>query len=312
MWQAALTAGVVTAVVAAPLRARWGYVVFDEKNGSVAPNFDPTDPNWWVLGAAIVAAIGAAAFAQSGVRMRRPDRRIAVISVGGVAVLAVANRQLSEWVYRAESWWVVAVALVVIMGATIAVAAVTERQFVLVALAVAASVTIVVRDLRAAPASVSVPWLLLVAVLAVVLGMWGSHVRRDVLLGLAVVAIVPLVSVVEPGFGTDGIVSVLRVAVVAVAAGYALGSSFPRQSAIAVPGFAVLFASSVLTAAAVPLQPARRINFAYVGDDVGGLPFGDTNSYRLAAFAMLLVVAACAGAVVLLRRRSALMSGSTR
>lgn len=310
--QAALTAGAVVAVLAAPLRNPGVGLQFLSNEDYAAQILHRTDPNWWVLCAAVVAAIVAAAFTQSGFRLRRPDRRSAVIAVGGVAVLAVVNRLLSDWIYRAESWWVVAVALVVVVVVTVAVALVTDGQFALVALAVAASAAVVVRDLRAAPPSMPVLCLVGIGVLAAVLGMRAARARSNVLLGLAVVAVVPLISAIEPSFGTDGFVSLLRVAVVAAAAGYALSSAFPGKSTVAAAGFGVLIASSVLTAAASPPQPVQRINFAYVVDDIGAFPFGSANSFRLAGFAMLLVIAACAGAVLLSRRRSAVAAGSAR
>ncbi|KAA0022175.1 hypothetical protein [Antrihabitans cavernicola] len=312
-WQSALAAGAVAAAASAAVRSSGGIFLIsgsDEIDSSILRH---SDPNWWLLAGAVVLAATAAATTPSGYQLPQPNRRSIGNALGGVVVFAIGSRLFTEWIsrdainHRSRIWLAVFVSVGALLAISFTVARLARPglgRFILVALGVAANFAVLTRDMRAVPQSAPTPWFVFVVALATIAGLRISSIRPNAVLGLAIVAIVPLSSALSPEFGNNGIGMVLRFAVAALGAGYALGSSYPSESPFTAFGVAILSTSALQTAAAVP--EIRRINFSSVGDSPasGFHSFGDANEYRLAGLAMLIVIVACAAGVFGLRGKS--------
>lgn len=314
-WQAGLTAGVLTAALSAAFR-NTPWLQFTTVDDAHAVQLAHHEPNWWLLGTALVVAIAAAATTQSEFRLQRPNQRAAAFALGGILAFAVIDRLLGEWVSSAAIgdrpllWRAVFVSVAILLAVALVLATVAQPsngRFALVALAVAAAVAILVRDMRWEPLSIGTTWLILAALLATIVGTRASGVRPNALIGLGVVAIVPLLSTLWPDFGTDCIGLLLRIVLVGLGAGYALGSTYSSESPFAAVGLAILSASSTLVAAA-STPVSGRINFAYVEHATEGavasLDGPNVNEFRLAGLAMLVVVVVCTAGVAEMRRVS--------
>lgn len=314
-WQAGLTAGVLTAALSATFR-NTPWLQFTTVDDAHAVKLAHHEPNWWLLGAAVIVAVAAAGTTQSEFRLQRPNQRAAVVAIGGILAFAVVDRLLGEWIYRAVIgdrsllWVAVFVSVAILLAVALVLATVAQPsngRFALVALAVAAAVAILVRDMRWEPLSIGTTWLIVAALLATIVGTRASGVRPNALIGLGVVAIVPLLSTLWPDFGTDGVGLLLRIVLVGLGAGYALGSTYPGESPFAAVGLAILLASSTLVAAA-STPVSGRINFAYVEHATEGaiasLDGANVNEFRLAGLAMLVVVVVSTVGVAAMRRAS--------
>lgn len=315
--QAAVTAGALTAVVCSPVRSQnFGWTAY-----SPLTSHDPSfvrlgDPNWWLLGGAVVLAVAATATTQSRFLMQRSDRRTVKIAIGGAVVFVITNRLLAEWivrdafhVYRSRVWLAVFISAAIVLAVGLVVARLAgpgAGTFVLVGLGITATVVMIVRDVKVTPPTFPTQSLVLTAVVAAIVGLRVSRIRPNALLGLGVLALVPVLSVIWPVFANTGFGMTVRIAVVTAAAGYALGSAYPGASPFAAFGLAVVFSSTALTAAA-SVPETRRVEYAFLGD--GPLmridALGDPGEYRVSALAMLLVIAVCAVGVVALRRGTA-------
>jgi hypothetical protein len=225
--------------------------------GSAAAQFG--DPPRALMFAAIALAIAAAVTAQAGYRLQRLDARTVRWAVAGALVFVVLNRILFSWITgqavdaRFSTWVVIGISITIVLVLVDVIARVVSRsagQFLLVATAVAAGATIVLNDIRRQILTVDTWWLVLAGIVAVAVGLRLSVLWKHSFAGIGVVAIVPLVAAVAPEFGTDGPLLVIRVAIVALGAAHALGSTFAADSAFATFGLAIPYAATVFAVAA--------------------------------------------------------------
>lgn len=268
------------------------------------------EPSWILLGAAFVLSVAAAIFATKRVRVQHLERSTVLAALGGALALALANRVLGAWIENQEfrSQFrvavVVTVALALILAITVVVARSfpgTDGVFVLATTAVAAGAITVVNDLRAPIVTVH-PWVsLTVGVVAVAGGMAvalsgpaGRYLRgrRTAVLGIAVVALAPLATTIAPDFGNDGVLLLVRLAVVGTGVGLAVGGAIPESAPTAALGLALPFGSLVF-AAATTIALDRVVapgDLTSPGDLTGATR--DTPAH-LAGAAMLLTVLVC-------------------
>lgn len=257
------------------------------------------EPSWVLLGAAFALSLVAAVAATKRFGVQRLDRSTVMAALGGALALALVNRVLGAWIEQHEFgsqfriWTVVAVSLALVLAVTVVAARAfpgTDGVFVLATTAVAAGAITVVNDLRAPIVTVH-PWLsLIVGVAAVALGMVlppRLHLfgRRQTVVGIAIVAIAPLVATCAPEFGNNGALLLVRLAVLGLGIGCTVGGSIPESAPSATLALALPFGSLVF-AAATTIPLSRVVS---IGDDVSS---SDTPS-RLAGGAMLLTVLVC-------------------
>ncbi|KAA0022172.1 hypothetical protein [Antrihabitans cavernicola] len=282
------------------------------------------DPPSWLSIAAILLAVAAAWTAQTGFRLQRPDPRSLRVVIVGAIVLALAHRLLGQWIgnqeygSRIRIWVVIAISLVIVLASVELIARFApapDGRFLLAATGCAAAAMPVLGDF--ASATISGQWIILVGVLAVVVGLRLSVDRPHPVAGLAVAALIPLVTAAWPTFGNDGVLLLVRVAVLGFGIAHAVGSTFPTEPAIAALGLGIPFSAFVLTeAASVPL----RFNF-YGGSyeplsdtyysPLPGVTSSDafstslsieftevSNDLRFVGIALLLTVVFCAAAIL--------------
>lgn len=262
------------------------------------------EPSWVLLGAAFALSVVAAIAATRRFRVQRLERSTVMAALGGALALALVNRVLGAWIEDHEFgsqfriWTVVAVSLALVLAVTVVVARAfpgTDGVFVLATTAVAAGAITVVHDLRAPTVTVH-PWFSLgVGVAAVALGMLLPPRlrlvgRRQTVVGIAIVALAPLVATCAPEFGNDGALLLVRLAVLGLGIGLTVGGSIPESAPNAALALALPFGSLVFAAAnTIPLSRVVSI-----GDDMSS---PDTPA-RLAGGAMLLTVLVCGYVVV--------------
>lgn len=273
------------------------------------------EPSWVLLGAAFVLTLAAAVVARKQFRVQRLDQPTLLVALGGALTLAVANRLLGAWIEDQEFgsqfrvWTVVVVSLAIVLALTVTISRMLpglDGAFVLATTAVAAGAITVINDLRAPSVSVH-PWLaLVVGVVAVACGMRlparSERLRnRQSVLGIAVVAVVPLVSVVAPEFGSNGALLIVRLAVLGIGVGLAVGGSIPGAVPVAALALALPFGSLVF-AAATTIPLSRVVSLEDLGSAGSNLPS------RLAGAAMFATVLVCGAALA--RHRSAVRAVS--
>ncbi|NLE80383.1 MAG: hypothetical protein GX610_12510 [Rhodococcus sp.] len=263
------------------------------------------EPSWLLLAAAFVLSVAAAAVATKDVPTQPLEQSTILAALGGSLALALTNRVLGAWIVDQEFGTgariatVVAVSLAVVLVVTVIVARSfpdADGVFVLATTAIAAGAITVINDLRDPIVTVH-PWLsLAVGVVAVASGMLLpararlSGVRRTIL-GIAIVAVVPLVATIAPEFGNDGPFLLVRLAVLGIGVGLTVGGCVPRWAPTAALGLALPFGSLVFAAATT--IPLSRV--VTVSDSVPFELIASTSltPARLTGAAMFLTVVVC-------------------
>ncbi|MFC9787471.1 hypothetical protein [Rhodococcus sp. NPDC127528] len=279
------------------------------------------EASWWLLGPALALAIASAVTADAGARIPRVSAREARGALLTVVALALVNRLQLSWINergndsRLQIWVVIGVAMVVVLVATEVCARLVEREsgggaFLLAATGIAAAATPVLVDLRYPFREVE-PWAaILVAVVAVAVGLRLTVRWRTPVAGLGIAALVPLLAAVWPDFGHDGPWLLVRLAVLGVGAGLAVGSTLPGVAAVAAAGFAIPFVSMVFYSAATVVTSTVVHSGAYAPPpgvptltaaakvpETGWTAYGFDYpgfDYRSAGIALAIAVAFCA------------------
>ncbi|MFE3293773.1 hypothetical protein [Rhodococcus sp. NPDC059234] len=277
------------------------------------------EPSWWLLGPTLALAIASAVTADAGTRIQRvsgPEARGALLTV---VALAVVNRLQLSWINergsdsRLHVWVVLGVAMVVVLVATEVCARLVEREsgggaFLLATTGVAAAAMPVLVDLRDPFREVSPSVVVAVATGAVAVGLRLAGRWRTPVAGLGVAALVPLLAAIWPDFGHDGPWLLVRLAVLGVGAGLAVGSTLPGVAAVAAAGFTIPFVSMVFYSAATvatstvvhsgayePLRggPTLSAHTPETGWTAYGFDYPGFD-YRSAGIALAIAVAFCA------------------
>lgn len=297
--------------------------------GSAAAQFG--DPPRTLMFVAIALAVAAAVTAQSAYRLQRLDARTIRWAVAGALAFVVLNRLLFAWITdqpldaRLRTWVVIGISIAVVLVLTDVIARAVPRndgQFLLVATAVAAGATIVLNDIRRQVVTVDTWWLVLAGIIAVAVGLRLSVLWKHSFAGLGILAVVPLAAAIWPEFGTDGPLLAIRVAIVALGAAHALGSTFAADSAFATFGLAIPYAATVFAVGAAGpahyfVDESNAFEEAY--QSLGPLdmsqPYetsltidfekGSTIDDHLGPIAMLLAMAFCVVGVVTLPKKTA-------
>ncbi|TQF69383.1 hypothetical protein FK531_11675 [Rhodococcus spelaei] len=282
------------------------------------------EPSWWLLWPAAVLALASAVTADAGMRIQRVGGRDAGGALLTIVALAVVNRLQLSWINQQDNHSrlhlgvVIGVAMVVVLVAIEVCARLVEREsggggFLLATTGVAAAAMPVLVDLRYPFRDVG-PWpAIAVAAVAVAVGLRLSARWRTPVVGLGVAGLVPLVAAIWPDFGHDGPWLLVRLGVIGVGAGLAVGSTLPGLAAVAAAGLAIPFVSMVFSAAATavtstftysgsyePLRGATALVPDSVGrDDFGWTAYSDFFDYphydhRSAGIALAVAVAFCA------------------
>lgn len=274
------------------------------------------EPFWWILIPALVLAAVCAVVDDAmfdGAAPERLDRETAIGVLAGVVTLAVAHRLLAEWIDRQtgsqlRQWVVVALCLVLVVALTEFWARRLDSPFLLAATAVAAVTPFVATVLGQDYLRVR-PWVpVTVGVVAVAVGVAVSSVRRMPMIGLAVLALVPLSVLIAPGATDNRVWLLVQLAVLGVGIGLALGATLPDHAATAVLGLAIPLLALVFTEVVGVTTSFVTYSGAY--EPLAGVPLSTgwtaisptTTLDRTAAVAMLLVVVFCALAVRGLRK----------
>ncbi|QCQ92416.1 hypothetical protein [Rhodococcus sp. SGAir0479] len=207
------------------------------------------EPFWWVLIPALVlTAAGAILDADAPARADTTEVRAVLLAV---VTLALAHRLLGGWIdgrtgASLQRWVVIGLCLVVIVALTEFWARRLASPFLLAATAVAASAPFVATVLAQDGVRVA-PWLSVAAgVLAVAVGLAAGRWRPMPVVGLAVLAVVPLAAVIDPTPGSRAWFLVV-LAVLGGGVGLALGSTLPDSGALAGLGLVVPLLSLVFT-----------------------------------------------------------------
>ena len=277
----------------------------------------------WVVSAAVAAA----AVADTGSRIPKITAPEAGAALLTIAALAVINRAQLAWIgqsgneTRTRQWVIIAVAMLVVLVATVVCARFVARRteiadgvIVVAATGIAAAAMPVLVDLRSPFRDVPAWLTVTVAAVAVLAGMVLALRLPNPMAGLGVAALVPVVAVIWPDFGADGPWLLVRLAVVGVGAGWAVAGTLPGTAAVAAAALSIPFVSYVFHAASTVILPAEEVvyNGAYepllgvemareysnelvaVSDAISHFPHYDD---RIAGIALALAVAFCAWAV---------------
>ncbi|MEE2031025.1 hypothetical protein [Rhodococcus chondri] len=215
----------------------------------------------WLFAVALVALVAAMSTTRPGARAQRIDGRALIVAVVAACVLTAGYVLLGDLV-RSESaagavrmWLVAAAALV----ATVIGAEVTARflpladdRFPIAVTGVVAAAYPLAVELRAATV-----WVLLVAPAAAVAGVLLARRLPYPGAGLAVAFVTSTVAVLWPATFADHIPLPVRVALVAVGTGLALGASLPGTATTAALGMSLLAPAAAVSGAvwALPADP---------------------------------------------------------
>ncbi|MFC9516189.1 hypothetical protein ACFTSD_10720 [Nocardiaceae bacterium NPDC056970] len=264
------------------------------------------EPFWWILVPALVLAAVCAVLDDA--TPDRIDRDTAIGVLVAVVTLALAHRLLGEWIERQtgsqfRQWVVIALCLVLVVALTEFWARHLDSPFLLAATAVAAVTPFVATVLGQDYLRLR-PWVpVAVGVVAVAVGVAVSAVRRVPLIGLAVLALVPLSALIAPGATDNRVWVLVQLAVLCVGIGLALGATLPDHAATAALGLAVPLLALVFTDVVGVTTSFVIYRGSY--EPLPGAPLSTdwtsisptTTLDRTAAVAMLLVVAFCALAI---------------
>ncbi|MBJ8348600.1 hypothetical protein [Antrihabitans sp. YC2-6] len=281
--------------------------------------FDPAarragDPWWWLVALAIVAAAAAAATAHSSYRAPHPGLAGVQVAIAGVISFVVVNRLLGAWLTnvadspRPRLWTVTlsVVALIFVLVFFISrMTPGTDGRFVLTMTGITAAAMPVVCSAHGLLTREVDLWVgLFVGILAVAIGLRAAIVVPHPVAGLAVAGLVPLLGALWPEFGTGDAWIVLRLALLGLGAGHAIGSNFASESPITALGLVIPFTALALSRAyTIPLVGATEETGDY------GLPklYGDPELFNdnAVAIVMTVFVGCCAAAILTYRPRPA-------
>jgi len=204
------------------------------------------EPFWWVLVPTVVLAAACAVLDTD--TPARADAGTVREAIAAVATLAVGHRLLGAWIdgqtgSRFRLWIVVGLCLVLVVVLTEFWARRLDSPFLLAATAVAAAAPIVTTlladNLRLQP------WLpVAVGITAVAAGVAIALRRSSPLIGLSLLAVIPLWTAVDPT-PTDSRAWFVELAILGVGIGLALGSTLPDSGAVAALGLGVPLLSLV-------------------------------------------------------------------
>ncbi|MCQ4120789.1 hypothetical protein [Rhodococcus tibetensis] len=281
------------------------------------------EPPMWLLLGTLVLALVSAVVAQKQFRVQRPERRTLQTALATALALALLNRLLGAWIDDHEFgepltvWMIIALCLVVVLVCTEVSSRLLpgiDGHFLLAATAVTAAAMPVLDDLRTPRVTTPASAVLMVGVIALALGIVLAvrvppSLRRPHW-GLALAALVPLTTAIQPDLGDDGILLLVRLFVLCTGMGFALATALPASAPVAVLGLALPFASLVFVAATTipgsrvvlegPHEPLRAIGvLTRDADTPSSAPVA---SDHLAGIAMLAVVAYCAYSIRSRRR----------
>ncbi|NKS03553.1 hypothetical protein GS528_21815 [Rhodococcus hoagii] len=275
------------------------------------------EPFWWILIPALVLA--AVCVVLDDAVPERIDRETAIGALAAVVTLALAHRLLGEWIDRQtgsqfRQWVVIALCLVLVVALTEFWARRLDAPFLLAATAVAAVTPFVATVLGQEYLRLR-PWVsVAVGVVAVAVGVAVSLARRMPMIGLAVLALIPLSVLVAPGTTDNRGWVLVQLAALGVGIGLGLGSTVPNRAVTGALGLAVPLLSLVF--ARVVGVTTSFVIYSGAYEPLPGVPFAlsQDDSYtgnrilinssmptitfdRTAAVAMLLVVVFCALAI---------------
>lgn len=275
------------------------------------------EPFWWILIPALVLAAVCAVVDDA--TPERIDRDTALGVTLAAVTFALAHRLLGEWVDRQtgsqlQQWVVVALCLVLVVALAEFWARRLDAPFLLAATAVAAVTPFVATVLGQEYLRLR-PWVsVAVGVVAVAVGVAVSLARRMPMIGLAVLALIPLSVLVAPGTTDNRGWVLVQLAALGVGFGLGLGSTLPNRAATGALGLAVPLLSLVF--ARVVGVTTSFVIYSGAYEPLPGVPFARSqdDSYpgnrmlinssmptitfdRTAAVAMLLVVVFCALAI---------------
>ncbi|CAM2978604.1 Integral membrane protein [Prescottella defluvii] len=271
------------------------------------------EPFWWVLVPTLVLAAVCAVVDADG--PAESERDITLQAIAAVATLALAHRLLGAWIdgqttnSRLQLWTVLAVGLVLVVALTEFWARRLDSPFLLAATAVAAAtpfVTTLISRTVTQDYLREESWVLVVVGFAAVAASAAvARWRPAPVLGLAVLALIPLSAVIDPSPGNGRVWVLVPLAVLGVGIGVALGSTLPDSGALASLGLVVPLLSLVF--AEVVGVTSRFVFYSGSYEPLPDVPpsegwtaisFDSPVTFdRGAAVAMLLVVVFCALAI---------------
>ncbi|QBJ95815.1 hypothetical protein ERC79_07420 [Rhodococcus sp. ABRD24] len=263
------------------------------------------EPFWWLLIPVVVLTVACAVVDADA--PAKADAALVRNVAAAVVTLALAHRLLGAWIdgqttdSTLQQWVVIGVCLVLVVALTEFWAQRIESPFLLAATAVAAATALVASQL--AQWTRIEPWLaVVVGTTTVVVGLATSMRRPTPSIGLAVLALVPLSTAVDPDFGNEGVWLLVRLAVLGLGIGLTLGSTLPDSGAVASLGLVVPLLALVFTEVVTTTRTVITYNGAY--EPLPGVPLSsgyDTllppAPNRIAGIALLLVVVFCALAI---------------
>ncbi|RVW10068.1 hypothetical protein EGT67_07525 [Prescottella agglutinans] len=268
------------------------------------------EPFWWVLVPTVVLAAACAVLDTD--TPARAHAGTVRETIAAVATLAVGHRLLGAWIdgqtgSRFRLWIVVGLCLVLVVVLTEFWARRLDSPFLLAATAVAATspivTTLLADNLRLQP------WLpVAVGVTAVTAGVAIALRRSSPLIGLSLLAVIPLWTAVDPTPTDSRAWFVVELAILGVGIGLALGSTLPDSGAVAalglvVPLLSLVFVTVVGVTTTVEMFTAYTPLTSARGDtDTVEIMLADLSTPavtfdRGAGVALLLVVIFCALAI---------------
>ncbi|RVW01640.1 hypothetical protein [Rhodococcus spongiicola] len=277
------------------------------------------EPFWWMLLPALALAAVCAVIDTE--EPARTDGTVVREVIAAVVTLALAHRLLGEWIdgqsgSRFRLWVVAGLCLVLVVALTEFWARRLESQFLLAATAVAAVAPFATTALAWGHLRLT-PWVpVTVGVATVAVGVTVGLWRPLPLAGLATLALIPLVTAIDPTPPNSQAWFLAELAVLGVGIGLALGATLPDSGApaalgLVVPLLSLVFATVVgatTTFETTGYAPIVNAEWPHRDGDVVSILETDllTSSItfdRGAAIALLLVVVFCAIAIRGLRAR---------
>ncbi|RVW01234.1 hypothetical protein [Rhodococcus xishaensis] len=208
------------------------------------------EPFWWVLVPAL--ALAAVCVVIDTEEPARTDGTVVREVIAAVVTLTLAHRLLGEWIdgqsgSRFRLWVVVGLCLVLVVALTEYWARRLDSQFLLAATAVAAAAPFVTTVLAGGHLRLT-PWVpVTVGVAAVAVGVSVGRWRPAPLAGLATLALIPLITAIDPTSTDSQAWFLAQLAVLGVGIGLALGATLPDTGALAALGLVVPLLSLVFT-----------------------------------------------------------------
>ncbi|WP_305092588.1 hypothetical protein [Prescottella sp. R16] len=269
------------------------------------------EPSWWILVPALVLALACAVTATTSDEPSRTPAEVAGAIAVAALTLAGAHRLLGSWIdspdgSRFRLWVVIGISLVLVVVLTELWARRLDAPFLFAATAVAAAVPFVATVLWQESLQ-QIAWAVVaVGIAAVTAGMLAAPRLPSPVVGPAVLAVIPLWTLIDPTPSTGVGLLVVELAVLGVGIGLTLGATLPDVGGLAVLGLVVPLLSLVFTTV-VDITTRFETSTAFVPDHSAfhlyaaleipadtSVPFSDDITFdRLAAAALLLVVVFC-------------------